>query len=431
MAEQPNSTGQKPASQSSATLCPYCGHVQMAGDRCGQCKGLFEPLSRQATQICMGPWFIRDTRNPFKPGCSYDVISKMIKAGKIKPNTVMRGPTTMQFWQVARNVPGLAHLVGFCHECNASVSSQDAACPKCGNTFEGIPQRNELGLLYRTEQEAHAAQESLDKQIQEATGTAPTSPAATGKPGGGDLLSQALGSGGAAASAPPPAQTQAPQASQAPQAPQAGGSAQATTPAATAAGTPAAAQPAQPAAAAPSSYEMFDFGPEEASDGFGGEPTVQEMQRRDQRMSVWTWVLVGINAVVLLLVVVIFYLMSLPKNTPTPGTTDGTTPTTIDGSTDGSSSGSSTSTGGNGSSSSNGGTGASADGTSLDPTSQWDKQWSNAMKLENDLDFEGALLTLNKLKNAPDEARRKKLAVAIDRIQEKRQRDAGESKIFD
>src|SRR5690348_425633 len=102
---------------SKLVLCPYCGHAQPAADRCEECRGLFEPLSRRATQISMGPWFIRDKANPFRPGCSYEVLRKQIAAGKIKPTTVLRGPTTRQFWSVARNVPGVAHLLGYCHRC--------------------------------------------------------------------------------------------------------------------------------------------------------------------------------------------------------------------------------------------------------------------------------------------------------------------------
>ena len=55
-------------------LCPYCGNTQKTPDRCEGCGGLFEPLSRKATQIKMGPWFIRDKNNPFRPGCSYEVL---------------------------------------------------------------------------------------------------------------------------------------------------------------------------------------------------------------------------------------------------------------------------------------------------------------------------------------------------------------------
>ena len=104
------------------TLCPYCGNTQSGGDKCGQCGGLFEPLSRKATQISMGPWYIRDPRMPFRPGCSFVVIKRQAKAGKIKSTTVLRGPTTRQFWSVARNVPGVAHLIGYCHDCAEKIS---------------------------------------------------------------------------------------------------------------------------------------------------------------------------------------------------------------------------------------------------------------------------------------------------------------------
>lgn len=146
-------------------LCPYCGHPQPVAERCAVCGGHFEPLSRKATQISMGPWFIRDRNVPFRPGCSFEVLRKQIDAGRIKPNTVMRGPTTHQFWSVARNVPGVAHLLGYCHECNHSVKPDDPACPKCKTKFTLPTQRNELGLLYPTAQAAANAQKSLDREI--------------------------------------------------------------------------------------------------------------------------------------------------------------------------------------------------------------------------------------------------------------------------
>ena len=49
-------------------------------EKCEECGGLFEPLSRQATQISMGPWYIRDRNNPYRPGCSYEVLLKQIEA---------------------------------------------------------------------------------------------------------------------------------------------------------------------------------------------------------------------------------------------------------------------------------------------------------------------------------------------------------------
>lgn len=146
-------------------LCPYCGHAQQGGDRCQDCGGLFEPLSRRATQIAMGPWYIRDKQRPFKPGCCYDILKRLAETGKIKPTTVMRGPTTKQFWSIARNVPGIAHLVGYCHACNAHVSPNEPKCPDCGAMFGEPRNRNELGISYKTEHDAQRAQRELDAEL--------------------------------------------------------------------------------------------------------------------------------------------------------------------------------------------------------------------------------------------------------------------------
>jgi hypothetical protein len=143
---------------------------------------LFEPLSRKATQIAMGPWFIRDRNIPFRPGCSYDVLKKQIQAGRIKPNTVMRGPTTHQFWSVARNVPGVSHLLGYCHECNASVQPTDSVCPQCDTKFPVPSSRNKLGLLYPHQVDVDVAQEALDREINKIFG--PGKKSSSGKSAG-------------------------------------------------------------------------------------------------------------------------------------------------------------------------------------------------------------------------------------------------------
>jgi hypothetical protein len=154
-------------------LCPYCGHAQEASDRCGECGGLFEPLSIKATQISMGPWYIRDRNRPFHPGCSFEILRRQIDAGRIKPTTILRGPTTHQLWDIARNVPGVAHLIGYCHKCNTKVSRDERKCPKCEAPFRTPNQRDELGLFYKSEMEAAKARTELRTQIERATGQAP------------------------------------------------------------------------------------------------------------------------------------------------------------------------------------------------------------------------------------------------------------------
>jgi hypothetical protein len=211
-------------------LCPYCGLTQAPGERCQDCGGLFDTLSRKATQIAMGPWYIRDKSLPFRPGCSYEVLLKQIRNGKITRSTVIRGPTTRQFWSVARNVPGVAHLLGYCHRCGRHVAATAAQCPHCQEPFQTPPERDDLGLLYPTEAAAMAAQRQLEIEISQRSGMpASAGPIAAGTPGdapgaqvvaaapvaappaappsapGFDLLDEVLGSGITLADSPVPA----------------------------------------------------------------------------------------------------------------------------------------------------------------------------------------------------------------------------------
>lgn len=127
-------------------ICPYCGETQPAGESCRACGGLFEPLSRQATHNAMGPWFIRDPQRPFQPGASYATLVRMIERGQINRLSIVRGPTTKQFWTIAKRVPGIAHLLGYCHACDAPVDPADHGCHVCGARFGAYLDRNYMGL---------------------------------------------------------------------------------------------------------------------------------------------------------------------------------------------------------------------------------------------------------------------------------------------
>lgn len=132
--------------KSKVVICPYCGETQPAAERCRNCAGLFEPLSRQATHNAMGPWFIRDPQRPFQPGCSYETLVKLIRAGRVTKYSIIRGPTTRQFWTVAKHVPGVAHVLGYCHQCDTAVDPDAVGCPNCGTPFGAYLDRNYLGL---------------------------------------------------------------------------------------------------------------------------------------------------------------------------------------------------------------------------------------------------------------------------------------------
>lgn len=141
---RPNQPGAPAAPR--GILCPYCGRISVNPKRCDGCGGFFDPLSRQATQNGMGPWYLRDPANPFRPGCSYETLREMVKRGRIRPDTIIRGPTTRQFWNFASRTPTVANLLGICHNCHAKVSPDDYSCAACGAVFTPDTDRQHLGL---------------------------------------------------------------------------------------------------------------------------------------------------------------------------------------------------------------------------------------------------------------------------------------------
>lgn len=128
-------------------LCPFCGGATRPQARCEQCKGFLDPLSRQATQNVMGPWFIRDQEKPYRPGCNFETLAQLVSRGHVDMRSILRGPTTNQFWMPARRTPGVANLLGLCHACAAPASPDMHACGACHAEFPKVSDRQGLGLL--------------------------------------------------------------------------------------------------------------------------------------------------------------------------------------------------------------------------------------------------------------------------------------------
>jgi hypothetical protein len=145
-AEQHNGATRRPHPQPRALICPYCGSPVPGLQQCPRCKGLLDPLSRQASQNAMGPWAMRDESAPFRPGFSYTTLRAMVVRGKITRDSIVRGPPTRQFWTQARCTPGVAHLLGECHACHAPARSNDMGCAACGASFVVDDDRQHLGL---------------------------------------------------------------------------------------------------------------------------------------------------------------------------------------------------------------------------------------------------------------------------------------------
>lgn len=138
--------GEPPMPRLRSVVCPYCGELTEDRGRCGECHGRFDPLSRQATQNQMGPWAFRDDRQPHRPGCSYETMVALVKQGKIREDTVVRGPSTHQFWTLARQTPGVSQLLGVCHSCQSPVKPEAFSCPSCFVAFSTDRDRQHLGL---------------------------------------------------------------------------------------------------------------------------------------------------------------------------------------------------------------------------------------------------------------------------------------------
>lgn len=127
-------------------ICPFCGDLTTDTGRCHSCHARFDPLSRQASQNEMGPWFVRDQAMPYRPGCSFSTIQRLVESGAIESNSVIKGPGTRQFWMLAKHTPGVSQLFGVCHHCGKDVAIDAFGCHACGETFSVDRDRQHLGL---------------------------------------------------------------------------------------------------------------------------------------------------------------------------------------------------------------------------------------------------------------------------------------------
>lgn len=138
--------GPLPTPQLRSLICPFCGAVTPDTGRCTSCSARFDPLSRQATQNQMGPWTIREEQSPFRPGCTYETLLRLIDQGAVRLDSVIRGPTTRQFWTLARHTPSVAHHLGVCHNCQEEVDRESFMCPSCQASFSPERDRQHMGL---------------------------------------------------------------------------------------------------------------------------------------------------------------------------------------------------------------------------------------------------------------------------------------------
>jgi len=151
--------------------CVYCGQViGRASDRCPHCRTSFSPAVRQASREILGPWFYLDPRNPSGRGVTFEMLVKMIEKGRLRPDSVVRGPTTHQDWMYAAETPRLAKYVGLCPHCFAPAKPEDTYCTSCQLNMNERPADARPGVppdLVKApfHQAAYEAEKELSRQV--------------------------------------------------------------------------------------------------------------------------------------------------------------------------------------------------------------------------------------------------------------------------
>jgi len=122
--------------------CVYCGRlIARDSQRCLECKTSYSPAVRQASREIEGQWFYLEPRNPSNRGVDFTTMLRLIEKGRLKRDSIVRGPTTHQDWMFAAESPLLSKHLGLCPHCFASAFEDDQYCPTCHRHLDERPAR--------------------------------------------------------------------------------------------------------------------------------------------------------------------------------------------------------------------------------------------------------------------------------------------------
>jgi len=168
-----NSPGAKGPWTSDKAPCVYCSQViGRTDERCPHCKTSFSLAVRRASREVMGDWFYLDPRNPSARGVTFETLIKMIEKGRIRADSIVRGPTTQQDWLYAAEAPRLAKYLGHCPHCFAEAKPEDTYCTRCQlnmNTRLGDPRPGIPADMVRDP--FHRASHEMEKQLAQSAPT--------------------------------------------------------------------------------------------------------------------------------------------------------------------------------------------------------------------------------------------------------------------
>lgn len=127
-------------------VCPFCGSINEEGEgSCPHCTMEDTPAGRKATKARIGPWYVLQRRNPAAPGMKFETLLTFVQKGRVKPRSVVRGPTTHQLWRFASQVKGLSREFGICYSCGGKVTPTSSTCPQC-NRLQAPPPNPDVFL---------------------------------------------------------------------------------------------------------------------------------------------------------------------------------------------------------------------------------------------------------------------------------------------
>ena len=123
-------------------VCPFCGLTREiteefdASTPCPRCTLADTPTTRNATKARIGPWHVRQVRNPWAPGMRFETLLALVKRGQVTKDSIVRGPTTHQLWKRASEIKGLSREFGLCHSCGGDIEKTAGLCPHCNRLQE-------------------------------------------------------------------------------------------------------------------------------------------------------------------------------------------------------------------------------------------------------------------------------------------------------
>ena len=149
--------------------CVFCGRLlPRDSSRCPHCKTSYSPAVRRASREIEGPWFYLEPRNPSNRGVDFRTMLKLIEKGRLRRDSIVRGPPTKQDWVYAAEAPLLSKHLGVCPHCFAGARPDQDYCDTCHRTLDERPARLRPGVGQPGAAAGFPEREALEAELAEA-----------------------------------------------------------------------------------------------------------------------------------------------------------------------------------------------------------------------------------------------------------------------